>query len=191
VAVLASNAQTMSTFISTQKLMAGLLGDTTNEDAVAKAVVAAAYNTIKAVDTTDASKTLTNKKNLITLYNATYYALSNAMPAAGSRHLLQAAAGPTAAQLADLFGAVANTVSSTNTQVQQVVTTATTAAADTNSTIDTSDLLVNVSKVAAVQQDSLASDIGNLATQFAADPTTNIATLQEVSLMAATALQCL
>jgi hypothetical protein len=41
--------------------------------------------------------------------------------------------------------------------------------------------MVNVSKMATVQQQSLASDISNLATKFVADPTTiDVASLQNV-----------
>jgi hypothetical protein len=182
VAVLGSNTQTMSTFVSTQNLMMGLLGSHVGPDAVAQAVVAAAYRTFKAVDSTNASKTLTAKDNLVSLYTATYEALTGAAVSAPGRHLLQSALS--SAQLQSIFGAVANVVSSTNQEVQQVVNTASAAAADPTTTVDTSNLMVTVSKMATVQQQSLASDIGTLATQYAADPTTNIATLQEVSSMA-------
>jgi hypothetical protein len=182
VAVLGSNTQTMSTFVSTQNLMMGLLGSTYGPDAVAQAVVTAAYSTFKAVDATNASKTLTTKDNLVMLYSATYQALTGASASASApgRHLLQSTLTP--AELQNIFGAVANVVSSTNQDVQQVVNTAAAAAADPSSTVDTSNLMVTVSKMAAVQQQSLASDIGNLATSFAASPTTTtITTLQDVS----------
>eukprot|EP00882_Tetradesmus_deserticola_P028007 GHRQ01031169.1.p1 GENE.GHRQ01031169.1~~GHRQ01031169.1.p1 ORF type:complete len:693 (+),score=168.67 GHRQ01031169.1:263-2080(+) len=180
VAVLGSNTQTMSTFVSTQNLMMGLLGNTYGTDAVAQAVVAGAYRTFKMVDATNASETLTASANLVSLYSTTYAAITSDPAVTTGRHLLQSTM--TSAQLQNIFGAVANVVSSTNQQVQQVVNTATVAAADPSSTVDTSNLMVSVSKMAAVQQQSLASDVGTLATEFAANPTTDqINSLQEVS----------
>jgi hypothetical protein len=312
VAVLGSNAQTMSTFVSTQKLMLGLLGEKYTHDEVAKAVVDAAYRTFKAVDASNAATTLVNKTNLVSLYGATYQALTGTpvvAPAAIASNTAAASTGNTAAgnapattgntaadntaaatsgnaaagntaannagsaaadntaaattgnaaadntaannagsaaadntaaattdnaaadntaannagsaaadntaaaadgnaaadntaannagstgrrllqsssltpeQLQNIFGAVARAVSSTNTQVQQLVESAKVAAADPASTVDTSDLMVSVSKMATVQQQSLASDISTLATDFAANPsTTPITTLQDVS----------
>jgi hypothetical protein len=116
IAVLASNAQTMSTFVSTQNLMTGLLGNSYGEDTVAQAVVAAAYQAFKAMDATDASKTLTMQSHLVSLYTATYKALTGSSSAASRRRMLSALS-PT--ELQSLFGAVAGAVSSTNTQVQQ------------------------------------------------------------------------
>lgn len=179
VAVLGSNAQTMSTFVSTQKLMLGLLGSKYSEDDVAKAVVEAAYSTFKAVDAVNAAHTLTNKTNMVSMYMTTYKALKGSSSGATGRHLLQAAL--TDDQLGNIFGAVANTVSATNTQVQTAVTAATQAAADPTSTVDASALMVTVSQMAAVQQQSLAADVGTLATTFATDPSTDITTLQNVS----------
>jgi hypothetical protein len=224
VAVLASNAQTMSTFVSTQKLMMGLLGEKYTQVDVAKAVVDAAYRTFTTVDPTSAAKTLTKQTHLVSLYSATYQALtgtsavvpstantgsnttntgsnatntsSNATSSGSNatntgsnatgtgsagRRLLQSSS-LTPEQLQNVFGAVASTVSSTNTQVQQLVDTATAVAADPTSTVDTSALMVDVSKMATVQQQSLASDISSLATSFAANPsTTPITALQAVS----------
>jgi hypothetical protein len=181
VAVLGSNAQTMSTFVSTQKLMLGLLGEKYTHDEVAKAVVDAAYRTFKTVDAGNAAKTLVHKANLMSLYSATYKSLTSLTraPSSSGRHLLQATL--TDAQLDSLFGAVASAVSSTNTQVQTVVAAATAAAADPTSTVDTSAMLVDVSKMATVQQESLAKEVGTLATTFAADPTANVAALEDVS----------
>jgi hypothetical protein len=179
VAVLASNTQTMSTFVATQNLMMGLVGTKYGADAVAAAVVSATYRTFKAVNPDNAAKTLTNQTHLVSLYRTTYQGLTGTAVTAG-RHLLQSTLTPE--QLGNIFGAVADVVSSTNTQVQQVVNTATAAAADPTSTVDTSNLMVDVSKLAAVQQQSLASDISSLATTFAANPsTTPITTLQNVS----------
>jgi hypothetical protein len=180
VAVLGSNTQTMSTFVSTQNLMMGLLGAKYGADAVAQAVVAATYRTFKAVDPVNAASTLTNKTHLVSLYSTTYQGLTGASAVTSGRHLLQSTMTP--AQLQNIFGAVANTVSATNTQVQQLVNTATVAAADPTSTVDTSNLMLDVSKMATVQQNSLASDITELATTFAANPsTTPITTLEDVS----------
>jgi hypothetical protein len=261
VAVLGSNAQTMSTFVSTQKLLLGLLGEKYTHDKVAQAVVDAAYRTFKAVDASNAATTLVNKTNLVSLYSATYQALTGTpvvAPAAIASNTAAASTGNTAAdntaaattgiaaadntaaksagntaagntaaattgntaadntaaaangnaaadntaannagstgrrllqsssltpeQLQNIFGAVARAVSSTNTQVQQLVESAKVAAADPASTVDTSDLMVSVSKMATVQQQSPASDISTLATNFAANPsTTSITTLQDVS----------
>jgi hypothetical protein len=189
VAVLASNAQTMSAFVSSQNLMLGLLGKGYTEDAVAQAVVSAAYSTLKSVDATDASKTLTNQNHLVAMYSAAYKALTCPAAAANRRRMLAALSD---ADLQSLFGAVAGAVSSTNTQVQQVVETAKVAAADpTSSTIDTSNLMVSVSKMAVVQHESLAADITQLATSFAANPSTAIdmSSLQNVS--AGTRMRCI
>lgn len=181
VAVLGSNTQTMSTFVSTQNLIMGLVGSSYSADAVAQAVVAATYRTFKEKDATNASKTLTTSANLVSLYSATYQAVTGSTASTAGRHLLQSSA-LTPTQLQNIFGAVANVVSSTNTQVQQVVNTATEAAGDPSSTVDTFNLMVSVSKMAAVQQESLAADISSLATNFAANPnTTDITTLQSVS----------
>ncbi|KAF6261862.1 hypothetical protein COO60DRAFT_711735 [Scenedesmus sp. NREL 46B-D3] len=161
----------MSTFVSAQNLMMGLLGNKYGEDAVAQAVVAGAYRTFKVVDATNASKTLTTPANLVSMYSTTYQALTGATAVATGRRLLQSTMTP--AQLQNIFGAVADVLSSTNQQVQQVVNTATEAAADPSSTVDTANLMVTVSKMATVQQQSLASDISALATTFAASPTTD------------------
>jgi hypothetical protein len=178
VAALASNAQTMSTFVSTQNLMTGLLGNSYGEDTVAQAVVAAAYSTFMAVDSTNASKTLTTQEHLVSLYSAAYKTLTATSTA--SRRRMLSALSPT--ELQSLFGAVAGAVSTTNTQVQQVVNTAAAAAADPTITVDTSNLMVTVSKMATVQQESLASDISDLATSFVANPNAiNISSLQNVS----------
>jgi hypothetical protein len=151
VAVLGSNAQTMFTFVSTQKLMLGLLGEKYTHNEVAKAVVDAAYRTFKTVDAGNAAKTLVHKANLMSLYSAAYKALTalTRSPSSSARHLLQTAL--TEAQLDSIFGAVASAVSTTNTQVQAVVDTAAAAAADPTSTVDTSDLMVSVSKMATMQ----------------------------------------
>lgn len=86
VAVLGSNTQTMSTFMSTSAALLGLLNaQAVDADKTAAAIVSATYKTILAVDPTDASKVLTSRDNLVVMYRAAYKA---AQPAARRRLLV-------------------------------------------------------------------------------------------------------
>lgn len=104
VAVLGSNAQTYSCFLSASNLLDGLYKGGIASDALAASIVDATYQEIVDSDRTNASAVLTSGDLLAELYAEAYEAV---MPPSRRRRLSQAPAYMPASQLATIFQAVA------------------------------------------------------------------------------------
>jgi len=176
-AVVGSSNAVMAIYISALELTEPLLGSQASIDDIASAVVHATYNTANAswAATGDGSAALIDAPTLSKLYAAAYKA---SLPAARRRSMRRLHASATtlrtAAELQPVFDAVAKVIASTNAQIQEIVVQAKLAAKE-GTEFDAVKALVQMTAVAAVQQQELATAIKDLAAKVASDLNINIA----------------
>ncbi|KAI8470097.1 MAG: hypothetical protein J3K34DRAFT_421763 [Monoraphidium minutum] len=167
----------MATYSSSLELLEPLLGSQASVDDIAAAVVGATYAKASEAwaEGGDASAALTNVTIMSDLYARGYV---SAQPAARRRAMRRlhddAAALRSVEELKPLFDAVAAVVAATNTLLQVIVAAAKQAAAE-GRTFDSMAALVQISAIAAVQQQDLAASISELAAKVAANPGLDIA----------------
>jgi hypothetical protein len=192
VALIGHNVQTYSAFTSAANLLAGLYGDSWHsQDQIAQQIVNATYHVMKHNHPRNASVALRTSNMLAAVYQHAYEAT---MPQNSRRSLLQTTVP--SHKLSAVFQSVADTVASVNkvleslVQQAQIYATAPTA----KGTADAMALLTSISKLAAVQQDDLASSITALSQEvlrgFASDsagydPSSALAAFKQVSKCAA------